>query len=86
MKTIRRLCAVLALTLALSFSATAGEILIPGATQTFQSKTTTTTTTTSAATETCNLETGEILIPSSALGPLTEAALGLLLRRLFSIF
>lgn len=84
MKNLRRLCTVLALTLALSFSATAGEILIPGATQTSQSKTTTTTTT-SAATETCNLETGEILIPGSALGPLTETTLSLL-QSLFSIF
>ena len=81
MKTLRRLCAVVVLTVALSFSASAGEILTPGITQT---KTTTTTTSTAAGTY--NLEPGEILTPgSSALDPLTEAALSLL-QSLFSIF
>jgi len=83
MKNLRRLCAVLALMLALSLSASAGDILLPGSTQTTQSETTTTTT--SAPTETCNLEPGDILLPDSALDPLTEAALSLL-QSLFSIF
>jgi hypothetical protein len=82
MKTLRRLCAVAVLTVALSFSASAGEISTPGITQTSQSKTTTTT---SAATETCNLEPGEISTPGAVLDPLTEAALSLL-QSLFSIF
>lgn len=80
MKNLRRLCAVVVLTVAISFSASAGEILTPGTTQ---PKTTTTTTSTAAGT--CNLEPGEILTPGSALDPLTEAALSLL-RSLFSIF
>ena len=84
MKTLRRLCAVAVLTVALSFSASAGEISTPGITQTSQSKTTTTTTT-SSATETCNLEPGEISTPGVVLDPLTEAALSLL-QSLFSIF
>jgi hypothetical protein len=83
MKTLRRLCAVAVLTVALSFSASAGEISTPGITQTSQSKTTTTTT--SAATETCNLEPGEISTPGAVFDPLTEAALSLL-QSLFSIF
>lgn len=72
MNNLRRLCAVAVLTVALSFSASAGEILTPG---TKQTKTTTT----------CNLEPGEILTPGSALDPVTEAALSLL-QSLFSIF
>jgi hypothetical protein len=83
MKNLRRLCAVLVLTVALSFSTFGGEILTPGIAQT--PPPTTTTTTTSAATETCNLEPGEILTPGAALDPVTEAALSLL-QSLFSIF
>ena len=82
MTNLRRLCAVVVLTVALSFSAFAGEILTPGIAQTPQSNTTTTIT--SATTETCNLEPGEILT-SGAMDPVTEAALSLL-QNLFSIF
>ncbi len=82
MTNLRRLCAVVVLTVALGFSAFAGEILTPGIAKTPQS--TTTTTITSATTETSNLEPGEILTPG-ALDPVTEAALSLL-QSLFSIF
>ena len=84
MNHLRRLCAVLVLTMALSFSASAGDILMPGITQTSQSRSTTTTTA-SVATETCNLEPGDILMPGATLDPVTEAALSLL-QSLFSIF
>ena len=84
MTNLRRLCAVVVLTVVLSFSAFGGEILTPGIAQTPQSNTTTTIT--SATSETCNLEPGEILTPgSSALDPVTESALSLL-QSLFSIF
>ena len=84
MKNLRRLCAVVVLTMALGFSTFGGEILTPGSAQPPQPKTTTTTT--SATTETTNLEPGEILTPgSAALDPVMEAALSLL-QSLFSIF
>ena len=81
MKTFRRLCAVAVLTMALSFSASAGDILLPGIAQTPQLKSTTT----NIAAEPCNSEPGDILLPGAALDPVTEATLRLL-QSLLSIF
>lgn len=84
MNNLRRLCAVAVLTMALGISASAGDVLMPGITQTSQSKSTMTKTT-GVAPETCNLEPGDVLMPGATLGPMTEAALSLL-QSLFSIF
>jgi hypothetical protein len=83
MKNFRQLCAVVVLTLALSFSASAGDILVPGATPTPQPISSTKTT--SVPAETCNLGPGDILVPGATVDPVTEAALSLLYS-LLSIF
>jgi len=83
MKHLRRLCAVAVLAMALSFSASAGEVLMPGATQPTES--TYSATATSVATETCNSEPGDILMASATLDPVTKAALSLL-QSLLSLF
>ena len=82
MKHLRRLCAVVILAMALSFSAFAGDILTPGATQT---QPTCSTMTTSVTTEPSNSEPGDILTPGAVLDPVTEAALSLL-ESLLSLF
>ena len=81
MKNLRRLCAVVVLAMALSFSALAGDILTPGATQPRPKSTTTK----SITIEASNSEPGDILTPGAALGPVTEAALSLL-QSLLSLF
>jgi hypothetical protein len=82
MKHLRQLCAVVVLAMALSFSASAGEILMPGATQTPQTQRSTTM---SVTTETCIAEPDAILTPDAALDPVIEAALRLL-QSLLSLF
>jgi hypothetical protein len=82
MKHLRRLCAVVVLAVALSFSAFAGDIMLPGATQPLPKLSTTTTRVT---TEACDSEPGDILMPGAALDPVTEATLSLL-ESLLSLF
>jgi hypothetical protein len=74
MKHLGRVCAVLVLMATFSLPALAGDILIPGCTQP-QPKSSVATT--SVATEACDLEMGDILIPGAVLDPATEAALSL---------
>jgi hypothetical protein len=84
MKHVRRFCATIVLTLALSFSAFAGDILIPGATTqpTPQQKSSMT----SAMPEAEDSSTGDILIPGAdALDPVTQFTLSLL-QSLLSLF
>ena len=81
MKTFRRLCAVVVLAMALSFSALAGDILMPGATQPKLKSMTTS----SITAEASNSEPGDILMPGAALAPVTEATLSLL-QSLLSLF
>jgi hypothetical protein len=69
--------------MALSFSAFAGDILTPGATQ--PPPKTSTTYTASATTATCNSDPGDILTPGAAVNPVTEATLSLL-ESLLSLF
>jgi hypothetical protein len=76
MKHLRRLCAVVVLAMALSFSAFAGDILLPGATAPLSKLSTTATA--SVTTETCDSELGDILLPGATLDPVTEATLSLL--------
>ena len=83
MKYLRRLCAVVVLAVALGFSAFAGDILTPGATQPLPKSSTTITA--SVTTETCDSEPGDILTPGAALDPVTEATLSLL-ESLLSLF
>ena len=82
MKHLRRLCAVVVLAMALSFSAFAGDILTPGATQPQPNHSMTAT---SVATETSDSEPGDILTPGAVLDPVTEAVLSLL-QSLLSLF
>ena len=86
MKHLRRLCAVVVLAMALSFSAFAGDILTPGATQP-QPKQRSMTTSVAAETSngTSDSEPGDILTPGAVLDPVTEAALSLL-QSLLSLF
>jgi hypothetical protein len=82
MKHLRRLCAVVVLAMALSFSAFAGDVLTPGATQPPPKCSTTKA---SVTTETANSELGDVLTPGAALDPVTEATLSLL-ESLLSLF
>lgn len=84
MKHLRRLCAVVVLAMALSFSAFAGDILTPGATQP-KPKSSMTSVTAETSNETSNSEPGDILTPGAVLDPVTEAALSLL-QSLLSLF
>ncbi|HWT02965.1 MAG TPA: hypothetical protein VN256_22130 [Pyrinomonadaceae bacterium] len=81
MKHLRRLCAVVVLAMALSFSAFAGDILTPGSKQA-QPKSSTTST---LMVESSDSEPGDILTPGAVLDPVTEAALSLL-QSLLSLF
>ena len=81
MNNLRRLCAVVVLTVALSFSTLAGDILTPGITSQPQSSTTTSL----ASDEAYDSTQGDILTPGEALDPVTEATLNLL-QSLLSIF
>ncbi len=83
MKHLRRLCAVVVLAMALSLSAFAGDILMPGAVQ--PKPKSSTMVMASFTTETSNSETGDILMPGAALDPVTEATLSLL-ESLLSLF
>lgn len=87
MKHLRRLCAVVVLAMALSFSAFAGDILTPGATQPQPKQRSMTTTSVAAATSnaTSDSEPGDILTPGAVFDPVTEAALSLL-QSLLSLF
>lgn len=86
MKNLRRLCAVVVLAMALSFSAFAGDILTPGSKDT-QPKRSTATTSVATETyyETSDSEPGDILTPGAVLDPVTEAALSLI-QSLLSLF
>ncbi|HEY0380488.1 MAG TPA: hypothetical protein VGC87_26480 [Pyrinomonadaceae bacterium] len=83
MKHLRRLCAVVVLAMALSFSAFAGDILTPGATEPQPKHSSMTTA--SVTTETSDSEPGDILTPGAVIDPVTEAALSLL-ESLLSLF
>lgn len=83
MKHLRRLCAVVVLAMALSFSVSASDIQTPGVT--LSQPKSSTTATASVTAERCNSEPNDILTPGAALDPVTEATLSLLqtLRSLF---
>ena len=85
MKHLRRFCAVMLLTLSLSFSAFAGDILIPGATTQPTPKSSSISATSATPTGE-DSSTGDILIPGAhALDPVTEFTLSLL-QNLLSLF
>ena len=84
MKHLRRFCAAIVLTLALSLSAVAGDILIPGATT--QPTPQPRSSMTSATPQSEDSSVGDILIPgANALDPMTEFTLSLL-QSLLSLF